>query len=81
MPPKHALLTDTVFKFVVGFGLAGGAVWKGWSMIGGNHHDHEALESTADAKQLERLVRRSSSSVNAKTGELHPQALANKQAA
>ena len=25
---------------VVGFGLGGGAVWKMWSVVGGDHHDH-----------------------------------------
>ena len=72
--PNHSIFVDNAFKFVVGFGLAGGAVWKFWSVSGGDHHDHEAMERTANAKELERLVRRHSSSVNVKTGNLHDEA-------
>ena len=52
--PKHSAFTDRAFKFVVGFGLAGGAVWKFWSVTGGDHHDHEALQRSENAKELER---------------------------
>ena len=78
--PKHSAFTDRAFKFVVGFGLAGGAVWKFWSVTGGDHHDHEALQRTENAKELERLVRRHSSHTNTKTGDLHPEATALKAA-
>ena len=54
--PKHSAFTDRAFKFVVGFGLAGGAVWKFWSVTGGDHHDHEALQRTENAKELERCA-------------------------
>ena len=73
--PKHSAFTDRAFKFVVGFGLAGGAVWKFWSVTGGDHHDHEALQRTENAKELERLVRRHSSNVNQQTGALHAEAV------
>ena len=43
-------------------------------MVGGDHHDHEALERTQDAKDLEKLVRRHSSNVNERTGQLHAEA-------
>ena len=79
--PKHSLFVDNAFRFVVGFGLAGGAVWKVWSLTGADHHDHEALERSANAKELERLVRRHSSNVNSKTGSLHQEAETLKQAA
>ena len=52
--PAHSLFTDTAFRFVVGFGLTGGAIWKFWSLTGGDHHDHEALIRSENAQQLER---------------------------
>lgn len=54
--PNHSIFVNTITKFVVGFGLAGGAVWKGWSMVGGDHHDHEALERTSNAKEMEKCA-------------------------
>lgn len=54
MPPKHAALTDSILKFVFGFSVVGGVIWKGSSMMGGDHHDHEALERTPVAKEAER---------------------------
>jgi len=78
--PNHSIFVNTITKFVVGFGLAGGAVWKGWSMVGGDHHDHEALERTSNAKEMEKLLRRHSSSTNLRTGELHGEAASKKAA-
>jgi hypothetical protein len=52
--PNHSLFIDNAFKFVVGFGLVGGGVWKTWSMMGADHHDHEALQRSENAKELER---------------------------
>ena len=79
-PPKHSLFVDNAFKFVVGFGLTGGAVWKFFSLTGGDHHDHEAMQRTENAKELERLVRRHSTHTNMK-GELHKEAATLKNAA
>ena len=79
--PNHSIFFDSAFRFTVGFGLAGGAVWKMWSTFGADHHDHEALIRTENAKELERLVRRHSSNVNLKTGQLHEQAESLKAAA
>ena len=53
-PPNHSIFVDNAFKFVVGLGLGGGAVWKMWSMTGADHHDHEALIRTENAKELDR---------------------------
>jgi len=78
--PNHSVFVNSMFKFVVGFGLAGGAVWKAWSAFGGDHHDHEALERTQNAKEMEKLLRRHSSSTNLKTGELHGEAASKKVA-
>ena len=80
-PPNHSLFVDNAFRFVVGFGLGGGLIWKMWSVTGGDHHDHEALVRTDNAKELDRLVKRHSSSVNVKTGSLHPEAENQKVAA
>ena len=77
--PKHSIFVDNAFRFVVGFGLAGGAVWKFFSVTGGDHHDHEALQRSENAKELDRLVRRHSSSTHMKTGQVHAEA--NKTAA
>ena len=51
------------------------------STTGGDQHDHEALIRTENAKEFERLVRRSSTSVNSKTGALHSEAEALKHKA
>jgi len=86
MPPAYSVLTDSAFKFVVGFGLAGGAVWKISSMMGGNHYDHEMLgngsKAPEKAQEAERLLRRHSTQTNIKTmgGEHHPEAAALKAA-
>ena len=53
-PPAHGKYWDITTRFVVGFGLTGGAIWKFWSLTGGDHHDHEALQRTENAKELER---------------------------
>ena len=58
-----------------------GASIQMWSVSGADHHDHEALVRTENAKELERLVRRHSSNVNLKTGQLHEQAESLKAAA
>jgi len=80
MKPNHSIFVDNAFKFVVGFGLVGGGVWKFWSVTGGDHHDHEALVRSENAKELERLSRRHSSSTTVyknKVTELHPEAVKN----
>jgi len=33
MPPAYSILTDSVFRFVMGAGLAGGVMWKVSSMM------------------------------------------------
>ena len=53
-PPNHSIFVDNAFKFVFGLGLAGGGVWKMWSMTGADHHDHEALIRSENAKELDR---------------------------
>ena len=84
MPPSHAALTDTVFKFVMGLGLAGGAVWKFCSISGSDHYDHKMLGSgehaPEKAKEADRLIRRHSASTNVHSKELHPEAAASKAA-
>ena len=55
MPPKHAVLVEPVLKFAAGFSLVGMGIWKGSSMLGGDHHDHTALESTETAKTAEKV--------------------------
>lgn len=81
MPPAFSIFTESAFKFVVGFGLAGGAVWKGMSMIGGEHHDHQMMgngvNAPAKAQEAERLVRRFSTNTNIKQldGDKHPEAI------
>ena len=55
MPPKHAVLVEPVLKFAAGFSLVGMGIWKGTSMLGGDHHDHTALESTETAKTAEKV--------------------------
>jgi hypothetical protein len=72
--PKFASLTEPTLKFLFAGGIAGGAIWKTWSMVGGDHHDHEALERTEDAKTMEKLVRRHSTQTHNKTGSLHAEA-------
>lgn len=60
MPPPHAILTDTAFKFVVGFGLTGGAIWKVWHHMGADDYDHKMLgngvNAPEQAKEAERCV-------------------------
>ena len=49
-------VADSFSMATLGSGLAGGAVWKFWSVTGGDHHDHEALQRTENAKELERCA-------------------------
>ena len=71
MPPAFSILTESAFKFVVGFGLAGGAV----------HHDHQMMGNGANApekaQEAERLLRRFSTNTNIKQldGDKHPEAI------
>ena len=83
--PGFALFTDSAFRFVMGFGLAGGAVWKLMNMSGSDNYDHKMLGdgelAPEKAKEAERLFRRHSTHTHKATGELHPQASINKAAA
>jgi len=87
MPPAYSILTDSMAKFVLGFGLGGVAVWKMSSLVGGNNHDHEMMgngsKAPEQAQRAEALLRRHSTHTNIKQlgGESHPEAVALKQAA
>jgi hypothetical protein len=84
-PPQFSLLTDTATRFVLGFGLVGGGVWKFFNMTGGENYDHKMLgdgeHAPPKAKEAEKLLRRHSTHASKSSSELHPQAIANKVAA